>query len=183
MTSRANVAIAVLVGLVAAGWVVAGWGVAVSAQGNRDRVSFPKNYAEGVLYWVQDRPRGNQVREYYASQDAIDAAQKDAPLPNGTVITVVQYNAQLDANGNPSTDANGRFMKGDIRGYTAMEKRAGWGAAYPEDIRNGDWEYGAYSAKMMANAEANLAACFKCHKGQENMDFVFSYENMKMASR
>jgi hypothetical protein len=44
------------------------------------------------------------------------------------VITVVQYSAQLDPQGNPAKDANGRFTKtNNILGYAVMEKRAGMG--------------------------------------------------------
>jgi Cytochrome P460 len=159
--------------------------VALTATGVRatgDKVAFPENYAKGVLYWVQDRPANKQVREYYTSREAIEAARKGQPLPSNTVITVVQYNVRLDAAGNPVTGANARFIKTDIRGYTAMEKRSGWGAEYPDNIRNGEWEYQSFNADRTANAEANLTACFTCHKKQEKMDFVFSYENIKTAA-
>src|SRR5215831_1453700 len=79
-----------------------------------------------------------QVRADFTSPAAVDAAKKGAPLPDGTVITAVQYAAQLDAQGNPTKDANGRLTKiNNIVGYAVMEKRAGWGAAYPENVRNG----------------------------------------------
>lgn len=162
--------------------IVAGFAVAgVRAAG--DKVAFPESYANGVLYWVQDRPANKQVREYYTSPPAIEAARKGVPLPNGAVITVVQYNVQLDAQGNPVKDANGRFIKTDIRGYTAMEKRAGWGTEYPENIRNGEWEYQTFTANRAPNTTADLNACFTCHKKQDKMDFVFSYENLRMATR
>lgn len=89
---------------------------------------------------------------------------------------------QLDAAGNPVAGANGRFIKTDIRGYAAMEKRSGWGAEYPENIRNGEWEYQSFNAAKTANTSADLSACFTCHKKQEKMDYVFSYENLKGAS-
>ena len=44
-------------------------------------------------------------------QAAVDAAKKGDPLPQGTVITVAQYAAQLDAEGNPVKDPSGRFIK------------------------------------------------------------------------
>lgn len=148
-----------------------------------DKVAFPENYAKGVLYWVQDRPANKQVREYYTSPAAIEAARKGAPLPNGTVITVVQYNVQVDTQASPVTDGNGRFIKTDIRGYTAMEKRTGWGTEYSDNIRNGEWEYQSFAANKMPNTTADLSTCFNCHKKQEKMDYVFSYENLKMAAR
>lgn len=172
MISRTNGAIVALVALVV-GMAVAG----VSGAG--DKVVFPENYAKGFMYWVQDRPANKQVREYYTSRQAIEAARKGLPLPTGTVITVVQYDTQLNADGNPVTDANGRFIKTDIRGYTVMEKRTGWGSEYPENVRNGEWEYQTFTATRMSNPKADLNACFTCHKKQEKMDFVFSYESLK----
>ena len=149
-----------------------------------DKVAFPADYAKGVVYMTLDRPENKQVREYYTSQAAVDAAKKGAPLPNDTVITVVQYAAQLDPQGNPTKDANGRFSKtANVLGYTVMEKRAGWGAEYPETMRNGEWEYQAFRADKTANPNANLTGCFNCHKPQANQDFVFSYDKLKLASR
>jgi hypothetical protein len=173
MTSRAFVATSALVGF-----------VALTAAGLRaagDKVAFPENYAKGVLYWVQDRPANKQVREYYTSREALEAARKGQPLPSGTVITVVQYNVKLDPQGNPVADARGRFIKTDIRGYTAMEKRSGWGAEYPENIRNGEWEYQSFTTAKTPNTSADLNACFTCHKKQETRDYVFSYEQLRSA--
>ena len=45
-----------------------------------------------------------------------------------------------------------------------MEKRTGWGTEYPDDIRNGEWEYQAFKADKSPNTAANLTACFNCHK-------------------
>jgi hypothetical protein len=162
-----------IVGLVAAGARAAG-----------DKVAFPENYAAGTLYWVQDRPANKQVREYYiAPAAAVQAARLGQPMPTGTVITVVQYNTQQDAQGNPTTDANGRFSKTDIRGYTVMEKRTGWGVEYPAEMRNGEWEYQTFTAAKTANTNADLKTCFTCHKPQEKTDFVFSIENLKNPTR
>jgi hypothetical protein len=166
--------------------VVAALVVSVSAQG--DKVVFPEAYAKGVLYWTQDRPNANnpaatQIREYYTSAAAIAAAKAGQPMPNGTVITVVQYGAQLDAQGQPVKDANGRLVKtSEIRGYTAMEKRAGWGAQYAADKRNGEWEYQSFRADRTPNTMADLNTCFTCHKKVESADFLFSVDQMK-ASR
>ena len=85
-------------------------------------------------------------------------------MPDGTVLTLVQYRAKLGADGNPEKDANGRFIKGDLVAYTVMEKRKGWGTEYPDDIRNGEWEYQAFTAAKQPNPNAKLVACFECHK-------------------
>jgi len=62
-----------------------------------------------VLYTTVDRADNKQYRELYTSPAAVAAAKKGEPLPDGTVITLVQYKAKLDAAGNPEKDANGRF--------------------------------------------------------------------------
>jgi len=171
MHFRSTLAIASLVGALAASIYAAG-----------DKVAFNENYAKGTLYWVQDRPANKQVREYYITPSAaLDAAKKGAPLPSGTVITVVQYNVQQDSQGNPVAGANGRFVKTDIRGYTAMEKRTGWGTEYAPEMRNGEWEYQAFTAAKAPNTNADLKTCFSCHKMQEKVDFLYSLDQLKQA--
>ena len=176
MTSHRHVALATLTGAIAT-LAVAG---AVSAGG--DKVVFPENYAQGVLYTTLDRADNKQYRELYGPAAALEAAKKGEPLPSGTVLTLVQYAAKLDAQGNPEKDANGRFIKTNIIGYTVMEKRAGWGTEYPENVRNGEWEYQAFRVDKTPNPNANLNNCFTCHKPlPPGQDFVFSYERMKAA--
>ncbi len=155
--------------------------VAVDARAGADLVLFPDNYASGVLYTTVDRADNKQYRELFVSPPAaLEAAKKGEPLPSGTVLTLVQYAAKLGADGNPEKDANGRFIKTNILGYTVMEKRTGWGAEYPDNIRNGEWEYRAFKADKTPNTAANLTACFNCHKPlNPAQDFVFSYDKLK----
>ena len=154
--------------------------VAVRAGG--DKIAFPENYAKGVLYTTVDRPDNKQYRELYASAEAVAAAKAGQPIPSGTVITMVNYKAKLNAAGEPEKDANGRFIKTDeIAGIAVMEKRAGWGAEYADDMRNGEWEYQAFKADKTVNDKANLKACFTCHKPLDKQDFVFSIDKLKTA--
>jgi hypothetical protein len=163
---------------------VAALTTAVSVRAGGDKIMFPAEYAKGAVYMTLDRPDNKQVREYYTSRTAVDAAKKGSPLPAGTVITVVQYAAQLDPQGTPTKDSNGRFTRTNtIQGYTVMEKQAGWGSEYPESKRNGEWEYQAFRADKTANSSANLDGCFNCHKPQASNDFVYSYDKMKVATR
>lgn len=150
------------------------------AQAGGDLVKFPDTYEKGVLYTTVDRADNKQYRELYTSPEAIAAAKKGQPLPSGTVITLVQYAAKLDPNGNPLKDANGRFIKDKLLAYTVMEKRTGWGAEYPENIRNGEWEYQAFRADRSVNTSAKLENCFTCHKPLgAKVDYVFTYDKMK----
>ena len=155
--------------------------IAGSVRAGGDNVAFPEAYGQGVLYSTLDRPDIKQYRELYTSRAAIDAAKKGQPLPNGTVLTLVQYAAKLDAQGNPEKDANGRFIKTNIVGYTVMEKRTGWGAEYPDSQRNGEWEYQAFRADKTPNSQADLRTCFACHKPLDKQDFVQTYDRLKAA--
>jgi hypothetical protein len=170
------------IGVTPVATALVGLGVMVFAghvRAGGDKVAFPEGFDKGVLYTTVDRADNKQYREIYTSQAAIDAAKKGQPLPDGTVITLVQYKAKLDAQGTPEKDANGRFIKTDLLAYTVMEKRKGWGAEYDEKIRNGEWEYQAFTAAKQPNPNAKLTACFECHKPLPSaQDFVFSYGKM-----
>jgi hypothetical protein len=65
--------------------------------------------------------------------------------------------------------------------YVVMEKRTGWGAEYPPNKRNGEWEFQAFNADKTTNRSENLDRCFACHKGQAKQDFVFTIDRMKAA--
>jgi plastocyanin len=139
-----------------------------------EKVAFPANYRDHVLYATIDRYDIKQYRELYGTPDAVRAAREGKPIPSGSVLSLIQYKAQVDAQGHPVKDANGHFVKGDMVGVAVMEKRAGWGAEYPPDLRNGEWEYSAFTPDGKFNDKANFKACFQCHKPHEKQDFVIS---------
>lgn len=165
--------------LAVAGLVAVAASVAVRAGG--DKIAFPEDYAKGVLYTTVDRADNKQYRELYSTPAAIAAVKSGQPIPSGTVLTLVQFKAKLNAAGEPEKDGSGRFIKGDLIGYTVMEKRAGWGTEYGDDVRNGEWEYQAFKADKSVNDKANLKNCFTCHKPLDKQDFVFSFDKMKGA--
>jgi plastocyanin len=149
-----------------------------------DKIAFPAHWKDHVLYTTVDRYDIKQHRELYAStQAAVDAMKAGRPLPDGTVLTLIQYKAQVDAAGNPVKDARGRFVKGDLIAHTVMEKRAGWGTEYPAEWRNGEWEYAAFGADGKLNDKANYKACFECHKPHEKQDFVISLAALRGEAR
>ena len=163
--------------------IVAALAAAASVRAGSDRIAFPNDYAKGVVYKTEDRADNKQVREFFTSREAVEAAREGAPLPSGTFIIVVRYAAQLDADGNPAKDANGRFIKtNNILGYSVREKRAGWGAEYPEEKRNGEWEYRVFRADKTANPDTKYDACFGCHQSQASQDYLFTLDKIKLAS-
>jgi plastocyanin len=139
-----------------------------------NKIAFPEQWDKGVLYGTVDRHDIKQYRELWATQPALDAVKAGKPIPQGTVLTLVQYKAKVDDKGAPLRDAQGRFQKGDLVAYTVMQKGAGWGADLPADIRNGEWEYQVFNHEKKVNYKANLKGCYQCHKPHEGQDFVIS---------
>jgi len=144
-----------------------------------DKVAFPEGFEKGVLYATVDRPDVKQYRELFVPRSSLEALQAGKPLPSGTVLTLVQYRAKLDAQGAPIVGQNGRLLRGGLAGIVAMEKRTGWGSEYADEIRNGEWEYQAFTADRKVNDKAKLETCFQCHKPHDDTDFVFSLEKIK----
>jgi plastocyanin len=150
--------------------------VSTGAAAGPEKIKFPSDYRKGVLYQTLDRPDNKQYRELYTQAEVVDAVRKGQPIPHGAVITLVQWSVEQDDKGVPLKDSNGRFIKKQILGHTVMEKRAGWGAEYPPEMRNGEWEYAAFTADGKPNekANANVKNCFTCHLPHAKQDFVIS---------
>jgi hypothetical protein len=160
--------------------IIAALAAAASVRAGSERIAFPNDYTKGVVYKTEDRADNKQVREFFVSREAVEAAREGAPLPSGTFIIVVRYAAQLDADGNPAKDVSGRFIKtNNILGYSVREKRAGWGAEYSEEKRNGEWEYRVFRADKTANPDTNYDTCFGCHKSQASQEYMFTFDSLK----
>ena len=133
--------------------------LAWQAKAGGDVVRFPANFADGELYATIER--GNLKEEIFTRRPAIEAVRNGQPIPGGTAITLVDYR-------------DGKLFR-----YLVMEKRAGWGAEYPPEQRNGEWEFQAFNADKSVNHNENLDRCFACHKGQAQQDFVFTFEELR----
>jgi plastocyanin len=175
MTGRRKISIAVSAACVAGGALIA-----ATTMAGPENIKFPEGYEKGVLYSTLDRHDTKQYRELFSTPEAVKAVREGRPIPHGTVLTLVQYGAKKDDKGNVLKDAKGRFVKGDLIGYTVMEKRKGWGAGYPAEWRNGEWEYAAFTKDKQPNAKANagIQNCFVCHKPHEGQDFVISLASL-----
>ena len=145
-----------------------------------DRIAFPEGYRTNfVRYTTVDKPDREPpiVRFFYVNPEALAAAQAGTPLPDGTVAVMEDHPAELDAEGKPVTDSTGRFVPTDeITNVFVQEKRAGWGEAIPEDLRNGDWDYAWFLADGSRKTGENVDfdRCFTCHKGAASDDFTFT---------
>jgi cytochrome c553 len=128
------------------------------------RMAFPANFPSGFTLYQSATSNGG-VGEHYANAPALAAARAGRPLPDGSVILVVNRPA---AGAPPS-------------GYAAMEARAGWGAAIPALIRDGDWDFAVFNAQRVRNDGLNQAQCLACHHPQAANSHVFTLAELRAA--
>jgi plastocyanin len=155
--------------------VVAAMTLVVWQDAVAQEVAFPTNYKSGVLYNIVDREDRTEVHEQYTSHEALVAAEAGRPLPRGTVITSANYKALLDPQGNPVRDPRGNFLTGELVRIVVMEKRAGWGREYPDNLRNGEWEFAAFTPGRLRDTQMDTKVCMECHKAHDHLDYVKTY--------
>jgi len=175
MTCRRTISFALSATCIAGGVLLA-----ATTMAGPEKISFPTGWEKWERYAVVDRHDTKQYRELFAKQEVVRAVRDGKPIPDGAVLVMAIYGAQLDDKGAPTKNADGRFMKGKPVGVTVMEKRKGWGAEYPAEMRNGDWEYASFTPDGKPNEKANagIKACFMCHKPHEKQDFVMSLASL-----
>ena len=147
------------------------------AHADREKVAFPA-YQSHVLYDVLDQPDVGEIREAYIDPESLKKFQPGQPFPSGTVLTLPTFKALTSENGSFVRDANGRLVRGRLDRIVVMEKRTGWGSEYPDDIRNGEWEYNRFRPDGKFDMTADIKGCFQCHRPFEKIDFVFTIQEI-----
>lgn len=153
---------------------------ATALRADTDNVTFPENYqSRFIRYTSVDKPAGERpakMRYFYVNPQSLAAAEAGKPAPEGTILVMEDHAIELDEAGNPVLDASGRFVPTDeVTNVFIQEKRAGWGTEYPEETRNGEWEYAWFLPDGTRKADASMDGCFACHKGAAADDFNFTY--------
>jgi len=156
--------------------------VVTGAIAGADKVTFPP-YQTHVLYDVLDQPELKEVRELYVTPEALKGLKAGQPLPSGTVLSAPTFKALLNDKGELAKDANGRLIRGPLNRIVVMEKRTGWGADYPAELRSGEWEYQVFEPDGKPRANVKHEACLTCHKPKGSQDFVFSYPQLLKSAR
>ena len=129
------------------------------------RAAFPADFpADYTLYQTVSAEGG--ITERYANAAAFAAARAGGPLPDGSVILVVNRPAA----GAPPTS------------YAVMEARAGWGDAIPALLRNGNWDFAVFDAQRVRNPRLNQAQCLACHRPQGANSHVFTLAELRTAA-
>ena len=177
VTVRGSVALVGAAFALGASWVAVGQQATVAPGPNK--VAFPENWSKGVMYGTVDRPDTKQYREFYTTPDVLDAVRTGKPVPDGAVIVLAAYAAQVDAAGVPVKDASGRFVKGNLVAVNVQQKKKGHGDDIPASIRNGDWQYQSFSPDGKVNEKANLTACYQCHLPFARDEFLTNLAKLK----
>jgi len=129
------------------------------------RMAFPADFPNGFTLY-QTATTNGAVAEHHANAAALAAARAGRPLPDGSVIVVVNRPAA----GAPPT------------GYAAMESRAGWGETIPALLRNGNWDFAVFDAQRVRNERLSQAQCLACHRPQAANSHVFTLAELRAAA-
>lgn len=149
------------------------------ARAEEPRVAFPAGYATKFTNYLSlDRVQNpDQIIRLFANEAALEAGSKSAELPDGSVLVGEVYAARKDADGNVVTSSLGRRVRDKLVAVAVMEKRQGWGADFPEDLRNGDWDFAIFSPDgKPLNKDIN--ACRSCHAPLKESQHVFSLQHL-----
>lgn len=136
--------------------------------------TLPANYKTTfTMYQTVNRPDINQVRYLYANEVALRAAREGKSLPDGSLLVLEQHAAKLGSDAKPATGSDGFYIAEKFMAYTVMERGNGWGKEIPENLRNEDWHYAAYSPDRQLRP-VNQAECLACHKPLDKDSYMFS---------
>ena len=138
------------------------------------RMTLPAHFPAGFTAY-QTTSEDGVITKRYANSIAWKAAKAGQPLPGGSIVMQVSYEAQKDA--------SGKEVPGAVQGYSGMESRVGWGNSVPALLRNGDWDYALFGADGKRRDQLNQAPCLACHKPQEANSYVFTMDALRKASR
>lgn len=157
--------------------------VASAVFAGAEKVTFPTDYRTTFTYWMtSERYDNNQVRYLWANAAAFGAAADSVELPHGSQFAMEVYSAKVDADGEPILNADGQLMPDRMKLVAVMEKGEGWGAAYPEEERNGDWEYAFFTPEGELMADVDTAPCRACHLPYADEDFVINRGELDAAA-
>lgn len=144
------------------------------------RIEYPKNYrADLVNYLSLDRTQNpDQIIRLFAPKEALEAAKAGQELPDGTVLVAEVYKAKKDADGEVVESSLGRRIRSKFAAVAVMQKKKGWGDKFPEDLRNGDWDFAIFKPSGERLVKKDLNKCRTCHAPLKETQHLFSLEHM-----
>lgn len=145
----------------------------------QSHMGFPRDFPKGfVLYLTSNEAEHKTIQKLYINAIGFEAARRNQPLPDGSVIIRIHCLARLGPDKQPVHDKHGAWVVDKITSYTGMEARAGWGKDIPVWLRNTDWNYSSFTADRAPSSDSNQAACLACHKAQVAVSYVFTFNEL-----
>ena len=155
-----------------------GMALAAGAIAAPERVEFPADYKDSYTrYFGAERANGEQYAVGWANQTALEGARAGLPLPAGSKFVMEVYKPKMGMEGEPVRDAEGQLTQGDLAAIAVMEKQEGWGEAYPEDLRTGDWDFAIFTpaGELKSN---DATECLQCHVPMSETDYLHSSDRL-----
>jgi len=143
------------------------------------RIQFPENYATTFQNYLSlDRVQNpDQIIRLFANDHALSAGSKGSELPYGSVLVGEIYSARKDVDGKVVTSSLGRRIKDKLVAVAVMEKQKGWGDTFPEELKNGDWDFAIFSPDGQ-RLDKDLNSCRQCHAPLKDSQHVFSIQHL-----
>jgi cytochrome c553 len=138
------------------------------------RMAWPAGFPQGFERYAS-AVAGDALTQRWANRAALDAAAQGQALPEGAVIVVSHHRLEAQPGGGSAP--------GPALSYDTMERRAGWGAAVPTLLRNGDWDYAQFDARQQRRSALNQAACLACHQPLAARSHVFTLHELAAHAR
>jgi Cytochrome P460 len=169
---KVRTALAVVLAAIASGAIVA------PAPAEEPRIAFPVDYKSFDNYLSLDRVQNDdQIIRLFANDLARNAAREGRDLPVGAVIVGEVYKAKKGKDGKVIESSLGRRLRDKLAAVAVMQKGEGWGDTYPEDLRNGDWDFAIFSPDGK-RLDKDLNACRSCHAPLAGTQHLFSLEHL-----
>lgn len=143
-------------------------------------IKFPADYKTTYTNYLNlDRTQNDdQIIRLYANDIAVKGMKENGQFPYGSVLIGEVYKAKKDANGKVITSALGRRIIDELAVIAVMEKQPGWGAKFPDGLKNGDWDFATFKPDGSV-AKKDLNSCRACHSPLTSTQHTFSSEHLK----
>ena len=155
-------------------------GLSTAVFAEEARIKFPADYQTTFTNYLSLDRTGNddQIIRLYANDVAMQGVRESGEFPDGSVLIGEIYKAKKDDDGKVMESGLGRRVRDTFALVAVMEKQAGWGDAFSDELKNGDWDFAAFKPDG-SPADKDIDACRACHSPLTDLRHVFSYEHLK----
>ena len=134
---------------------------AIAAWAEPNEVRFPTDEMIAELEHYTTVTRGNVTEYMYTSPEALAALKAGAEVPDGTQVILQDW------------------REGEVYRLFVMEKNDGFGDAYTDGTRTGDWQFQWYWPTGEINTDENTARCRSCHMSREGRSYMYTYTDAR----